>query len=160
MTNHTSDPQTNNVYSPSVPELIRQMKKKGQLRFFMDAWQDYGDLAHMKFGPQEMFLVVHPDAVRHVNVSNSDNYDKLDSYDGVRELLLGDGLVASRGDLWRRHRWSRYGRSRWYGDRRCWYRWRWRSRRQRWHWRRRRFRRGQWRQWRQRQCSGRRLHHG
>ncbi|MCB0257650.1 MAG: cytochrome P450, partial [Anaerolineae bacterium] len=86
------------------PELIGQMRSKGQLQFFMDVWQDYGDLAHMKFGSQEMFLVVHPDAVRHVTVSNSANYDKLESYDGVRELLLGDGLVASRGDLWRRQR--------------------------------------------------------
>lgn len=92
------------VYTPSVPELIRQMRRKGQLGFFMDAWRDYGDLAHLKLGPQELFLVVHPDHVRHVNVSHADNYDKLETYDIVRELLLGDGLVASRGELWRRQR--------------------------------------------------------
>jgi cytochrome P450 len=51
-----------------------------------------------------MFLVVHPDHVRRVNVTHADNYDKLETYDAVRELLLGDGLVASRGELWRRQR--------------------------------------------------------
>ena len=104
MTTINGNKPRNDLYSPGVPELIGQMRSKGQLQFFMDVWQDYGDLAHMKFGSQEMFLVVHPDAVRHVTVSNSANYDKLESYDGVRELLLGDGLVASRGDLWRRQR--------------------------------------------------------
>ena len=85
-------------------ELIREMRRKGQLRFFMDAWRDYGDLPHLKLASQEMFLVVHPDHVRQVNVTKSDNYDKLESYDVVRELIVGDGLVASRGELWRRQR--------------------------------------------------------
>jgi len=42
--------------------------------------------------------------VRAVNVSKRKNFDKLESYDVVRELLLGDGLVTSTGDLWRRQR--------------------------------------------------------
>ena len=67
------------------------MRRKGQLGFFMDAWRDYGDLAHLKLGPQEIFLVIHPDHVRHVNVSYGDNYDKLETYDVVRELLLAMG---------------------------------------------------------------------
>jgi len=92
------------LYAPSIPELMRDMGRKGQLRFFMDAWHNYGDLPHLKLGPREMFLVVHPDHVRQVNVTNSDHYDKLESYDIVRELIVGDGLVASRGDLWRRQR--------------------------------------------------------
>ncbi|MEZ4770998.1 MAG: cytochrome P450 [Caldilineales bacterium] len=92
------------TYNPGIVELITQMRRKGQLAFFMDAWHDYGDLAHLRLGTRDMFLVVHPDAVRHVNVTRSDNYDKRESYDSVRELLLGDGLVSSRGDLWRRQR--------------------------------------------------------
>ena len=92
------------IYAPSVPELIRQMRRKGQLGFFMDAWRDYGDLPHLKLGGREMFLVIHPDHVRRVTVSHADNYDKLETYDIVRELLLGEGLVASRGELWRRQR--------------------------------------------------------
>ncbi len=104
MTTTNGNAPSTNTYNPNIPELISQMRRKGQLRFFMDAWQDYGDLAHMKFGSRELFLVVHPDAVRYVNVSNGDNYDKRETYDVVRELLLGDGLVSSRGELWRRQR--------------------------------------------------------
>lgn len=92
------------VYAPSIPELIRQMRRKGQLGLFMDVWRAYGDLPHIKMGSRDMFLVVHPDHVRYVNVTNGDNYDKLETYDPVRELMLGDGLVSSRGELWRRQR--------------------------------------------------------
>jgi cytochrome P450 len=37
-------------------------------------------------------------------VSNRLNYDKLQSYDMVRKYLTGDGLLSSRGDLWKRQR--------------------------------------------------------
>jgi cytochrome P450 len=92
------------TYTPGVLDLITQMRRKGQLDFFLDVWKEYGDLAHIQIRSRNMFLVTHPDHVRYVNVSNSQNYDKLQSYDVVRELLLGDGLVSSRGELWRRQR--------------------------------------------------------
>jgi len=47
---------------------------------------------------------MHPDAVARVNVDHRQNYDKLGSYDPVRKYLLGDGLVASTGERWRRQR--------------------------------------------------------
>lgn len=102
---HKSTQQpTTSVYRPGILELISQMQRKGALGFFMDIWKTYGDLAHLRLGSQEIFQVVHPDHVRYVNITNAKNYDKLESYDVVRELLLGDGLVASRGDLWKRQR--------------------------------------------------------
>lgn len=91
------------IYAPNMLDLFSQMRK-GPLNFFMDVWKEYGDLANIRIGSRNMFLVVHPDHVRHVNVTHSQNYDKLDSYNDVRELLLGDGLVSSRGDLWKRQR--------------------------------------------------------
>lgn len=96
-------PSLSKTYNPGVLELLSGMRK-GPLDFFMNAWKQYGDLAHIKIRSENMFLVVHPDHVRHVTVTNSQNYDKLDSYDAVRELLLGDGLVSSRGEFWRRQR--------------------------------------------------------
>ncbi len=47
MTTINGNKPRNDLYSPGVPELIGQMRSKGQLQFFMDVWQDYGDLAHM-----------------------------------------------------------------------------------------------------------------
>lgn len=99
----TLPPETR-TYAPGILDLTTQVRRKGMLHFLLDIWRTYGDLAHIRIRGANIFLVVHPDHVRYVNVSHSANYDKLESYDGVRKLLLGDGLVGSRGDLWRRQR--------------------------------------------------------
>jgi cytochrome P450 len=48
--------------------------------------------------------VAHPDHVRHINVTRRDTYDKGESYDDLRELLLGKGIVTATGVDWRRQR--------------------------------------------------------
>ncbi len=67
-------------------------------------WQAYGDVFRLRLGPRSLVIALHPDAVRHVNVTQRQAYDKAGSYDSVRRFILGDGLVASTGDLWRRQR--------------------------------------------------------
>ena len=91
-------------YSRYIVDIAFEMQRKGLLDFFVDAWRQYGDLARIQIRSEVMFLVTHPDDVRTVNVGKRKNYDKLQSYDVVRELLLGDGLLTSTGDLWRRQR--------------------------------------------------------
>ena len=90
--------------SPFIIDAALEMQRKGLLQFFMDAWRAYGDLAPIQIGPQRMFLAVHPEHVRHISITNRQNYDKLHSYDDVRTYLLGDGLVSSTGELWKRQR--------------------------------------------------------
>jgi cytochrome P450 len=85
-------------------DVALDMRRRGFLEFWVNAWRQYGDLAHMQLGPGNVFVVVHPEHIRHISITNRDNYDKLSSYEAVRELLLGNGLVASTGDLWRRQR--------------------------------------------------------
>ena len=58
----------------------------------------------LRLGPRTLIFAMHPEAVRQINVTNRQNYDKLNSYDAVRRYLIGEGLVASTGDLWRRQR--------------------------------------------------------
>jgi cytochrome P450 len=81
-----------------------EVQRQGVLQFFENTWRRDGDQAHLRIGPQSIFLVVHPDHVRRVNVEQRAIYGKEASYEGVRRYLLGNGLVASRGDLWRRQR--------------------------------------------------------
>lgn len=50
-----------------------------------------------------LVMVAHPDAAEHVLRSHRENYVKGSVYDGAR-ILLGQGLVTSEGDLWRRQR--------------------------------------------------------
>lgn len=85
-------------------DIALEVQRQGILTFFESTWRRYGDQARIQLGPQTIMLVVHPDHVRRVTVEQRDTYAKHASYDGVRDLLLGDGLVASNGELWRRQR--------------------------------------------------------
>ena len=83
---------------------VRDMAQKGMLGFVADNWQEYGDLFEVQVGPKKLVMLIHPDHVRHVTLTNARNYDKLQSYDGVRKYVIGDGIVTSTGELWKRQR--------------------------------------------------------
>ncbi len=85
-------------------DIALEVQRQGTLAFFESTWRRYGDLARLQIGPQTIQLIVHPDHVRRVTVEQRDTYTKQESYDDVRRLLVGDGLVASTGALWRRQR--------------------------------------------------------
>lgn len=64
----------------------------------------YGPLFQVRLPlGHRLVMIAHPDAVEHVLRSGRENYVKGSVYDGTR-LLLGQGLVTSEGDLWRRQR--------------------------------------------------------
>jgi cytochrome P450 len=78
--------------------------KKGYLQFMTDVWQTQGDLALINLGPIKMVLIVHPDLVKYVTIDHAANFDKRAAYEPTRKLLLGNGLVTSVGETWRRQR--------------------------------------------------------
>jgi cytochrome P450 len=65
--------------------------------------RDHGRLVRYRMGPFTLVLAHDPDDVRHVLVKNHTNYRKSPSYAVLREVL-GNGLVTSEGDFWRRQR--------------------------------------------------------
>lgn len=73
------------------------------LAFFVQGWRRYGDVMKAKAGPYDYYAVVDADAAHHVLVENAKNYVKSPSYRGLR-VVLGNGLVTSEGDFWRRQR--------------------------------------------------------
>jgi cytochrome P450 len=79
-------------------------RRAGFLGYVGELWEQYGDLFQIKILDRHMLVALHPDVVRHVNVTNRQNYDKLKSYDVVRKFITGDGLLSSQGELWRRQR--------------------------------------------------------
>lgn len=89
---------------PGLLRFIHGVRKHGFLEFAGRQWREHGDVFQVRIGRRTLVFVMHPDAVEHVNVGHRHNYDKLGSYDVVRRYLLGDGLVASTGELWRRQR--------------------------------------------------------
>lgn len=89
---------------PSSFTAFRELRRLGFLDYAGQLWQTHGDTFQLRLGPRTLIFAFHPDAVRHVSVGNRQNYDKLHSYNVVRRYLIGDGLLASTGALWRRQR--------------------------------------------------------
>lgn len=74
------------------------------LGFMMNLVRSYGDIAYYRIGPYTGYLVTHPDDVQHVLQSNHRNYSK-ENYNYERlKSVLGEGLITSNGDHWRRER--------------------------------------------------------
>lgn len=70
-------------------------------------WRDqYGDLLAFQLGPQKLYLLSHPRLVEEALLEQPDVFVKMYNPNKPRglELVLGQGLLTSRGDLWRRQR--------------------------------------------------------
>jgi cytochrome P450 len=65
--------------------------------------QKYGDIAHMKLGPQHFFLLNHPDYIKDVLVTQAKNFMKGEGLQRAK-LLLGEGLLTSESDFHLRQR--------------------------------------------------------
>jgi enediyne biosynthesis protein E7 len=63
----------------------------------------YGDAARLPVGPKSLYLFNHPDLAKHVLADNAANYHKGIGLVHARRAL-GDGLLTSEGDLWRKQR--------------------------------------------------------
>jgi len=65
----------------------------------------YGDVYRV-FAPSRgvyNYVINHPDDVKHVLLSNHRNYTKGEGMDRVK-ILLGNGIMTSEGEFWRRQR--------------------------------------------------------
>jgi cytochrome P450 len=63
----------------------------------------YGDVVCLRFGPLIYYMFSHPDAIEYVLRGNHRNFSK-DKGTHLLSSVLGQGLVTSEGELWRRQR--------------------------------------------------------
>ncbi|MFZ0545523.1 MAG: cytochrome P450 [Candidatus Promineifilaceae bacterium] len=70
---------------------------------YVDMWHKYGDIVYNKLGPLHTYTLFDPEDIHHVLVRNQKNYRKGIAYEGFR-MLVGNGLVTSEGQFWRRQR--------------------------------------------------------
>jgi cytochrome P450 len=74
-----------------------------RLRLMSSAAESYGDAVRMAIGPKTLYFFNHPELAKHVLSDNAANYHK-----GIglvqAKRALGDGLLTSGGDLWRKQR--------------------------------------------------------
>ena len=61
-----------------------------------------GDLVKMHLGPYPVYMLFRPEHVEHVLQKNPANYLK-DGYEHL-EPMVGNGLISSEGELWRKQR--------------------------------------------------------
>ncbi|MFN4258695.1 MAG: cytochrome P450 [Gemmataceae bacterium] len=70
----------------------------------MTRWaREYGDVVGLRFGHRRIYLLSHPDLIQEVLVEQATNFTKHFSL-RMTPLILGNGLLTSEGDFWRRQR--------------------------------------------------------
>ncbi|GAA0379058.1 cytochrome P450 [Acrocarpospora corrugata] len=86
----------------SAPALFVKLASD-RLALMGAAADQYGDAVKISMGPKTLYFFNHPDHAKHVLADNSGNYHK-----GIglvqAKRALGDGLLTSEGDLWRKQR--------------------------------------------------------
>ncbi len=73
------------------------------LTFLLEQRQ-YGDISRFSFGPVSVIFVNHPDLIHDVLVTNADKYHKRSINKRIMGSVIGNGLVVSDGDYWKRQR--------------------------------------------------------
>ena len=74
------------------------------LRFLRQARQQNGDVVDVALGPMKVTLVSHPDLVEDILVTRSKLFQKDRFLQTTLRPVLGEGLLSSEGDFWRRQR--------------------------------------------------------
>jgi cytochrome P450 len=105
---------TTSERSPARPRAVPGPRGNAMLGMLLDVWRDrlglmtgvtekYGDAVRFTMGPKSLYFFNHPEHAKHVLADNHANYHK-----GIglihAKRVLGDGLLTSEGDLWRRQR--------------------------------------------------------
>jgi cytochrome P450 len=73
----------------------------------MAVWQrQYGDLVRFKLGPRAFYLLSHPGLAEEVLIHKPDVFDNVYQPNNPAglALMLGNGLLTSTGEVWRKHR--------------------------------------------------------
>jgi cytochrome P450 len=86
----------------ATPKLFARLVRD-RLALMSAAAEEYGDAARLRIGPKTLYFFNHPDHAKHVLADNSGAYHKGIGLIQARRAL-GDGLLTSEGDLWRKQR--------------------------------------------------------
>ncbi|WP_224450609.1 cytochrome P450 [Haloprofundus salilacus] len=77
---------------------------RGGLDFSERMAREYGDIVHWEEPRGHVYQLNHPDDIEHVLVQNNQRYEKGEGFQKVLGPLLGNGILNSEGEEWRRNR--------------------------------------------------------
>jgi cytochrome P450 len=86
----------------SAPRLLWKLGRD-RLGLMSQAAATYGDAVRIAMGPKVLYFFNHPDHAKHVLADNPGNYHKGLGLAQAKRAL-GDGLLTSEGELWRKQR--------------------------------------------------------
>jgi cytochrome P450 len=80
--------------------------KNDILNTLLEGWRSHGDIVQFRgIGPLfPVYLFVHPDYVMHALKDRPDIYQKTPLINDKWRMVVGDGLICSTGDFWKRQR--------------------------------------------------------
>lgn len=100
-----SEPQKTNSYKlPPSPKGSARELLKDPLSFFLALVTQYGDVVCYRSAPEPAYLVNHPDYIKHILVDNARSYNKQTFINQKFQSAVGDGLLTSEGEAWRKQR--------------------------------------------------------
>src|SRR5229473_4942921 len=77
--------------------------RRGRVGFLQNMAQRYGDICYFAIGSQQAYLLNHPELIKEVLITNSENFIKGSALQRSKRLL-GEGLLTSEGESHRRQR--------------------------------------------------------
>jgi cytochrome P450 len=77
--------------------------QRDRLGYLTDCARQYGDMVELRLGPMRVRVLNHPDLIEEVLVTKSRHFIKHGPLRQARPSL-GNGLLTSEGDFWRRQR--------------------------------------------------------
>lgn len=99
-----SNPKTAPVRPGSFPfGNLGEFRRDG-IRFFIRAAREQGDVARIRFGPNILYQINHPDGVQHVLQANNRNYGRDTYANNIIKLVTRENLFTGDGDFWLRER--------------------------------------------------------
>ncbi len=74
------------------------------LSFYEEVAREYGPVARYRLGGTEFYQLSDPELVERVLVHRNDGFDKGSEYRRILSPVIGNGLLISEGEFWRRQR--------------------------------------------------------
>lgn len=86
-------------------KLLEMLKKRKEnpIKLYEDIFREYGDIAYFQLGSYRFAMLNDADAIEQILQTEAKNFTKSTGYERFK-LIVGNGLLASEGDVWLKQR--------------------------------------------------------